>query len=144
MIETIQQEWAVDCEIDQTRLSDEVARTPRLHSKYLNYLLAAKSKHAKAKVDLLNLRRVKKLYYNGQLDRSSLVEYGWTQYQGPKLLKTSLEEVLSEDSDIIEVQSRVEYWMFVMDAVEKIMKAIGSRTYDTRALIDYQRFLAGQ
>ena len=99
-IEQLQEMWGIDCQIDDDRLDKEAVRTPNLHSKYLNILIANKLKLAKVKADYNTLRQAKFRYYRGEMGKQELIECGWEQWQGAKPLKNEMDEFLSGDPDL--------------------------------------------
>ena len=143
MLEEVLRSWKIDCEIDITRIADELIRTPNLHSKYLEQLMKARAKRRNEDIRLRELRSLKKRYYNGQMDRDELEAAGWPAYQGPKVLKSDMADLLNEDHDIMDQETKVEYWDSVLDALEKIVKEINQRGWALRVLVDWLKFQAG-
>lgn len=141
--DAISQQWSEDVKIDITRLSDEIMKTPQLHSKYLDLLMEAKMKHRKAEMAYYEMKGVRSSYYKGEMTREQLQHYGWPQYQGIKPIKSSMGELLETDTVLMDLDSKRKYWMFIMEGLESIMKSIHSRTFDVRALVDYQKFVSG-
>ena len=115
----LQNLWADDCKIDETNLGHESARTPTLHSKYLNFLSSTRLNLRKAESDYLNLRRKKYKYFRGEMTQLELTDEGWEQWQGNKPLKNEMDEFLQVDSDLIILQDKIEYFKTVMYQLEQ-------------------------
>lgn len=142
-IEQLQNEWDVDCIIDENHLDNEAVKSPTLHAKYLKHLVQAKLKLAKLKSDYNTLRQVKFRYYRGELSREDLQELGWNQWQGLKPLKNEMDEFLSGDSDLNTLNVKIEYISTMVAMVESIMGQIKSRDWEIRSAVDFKKFIAG-
>lgn len=139
----LQEEWASDCKIDETDLGKESARTPKLHSKYLNLLTTTKLQLRKSESDYLKLRRIKWRYYRGEMTQQELTEMGWDQWQGIKPIKNEMDEFLATDSDLIVLQDKIEYLKTIHYQLESILKSLSSRTWDIKSSIEWTKFTNG-
>ena len=139
----IQEEWAKDCRIDETDLGKASAGTPKLHAKYLQLLSNSKLNARKAESDYLRMRRVKWRYYRGEMTQPELEDLNWPQWQGVKPLKNEMDEFLSTDSDLINLQDKLEYLKTIQYQLESILKSIGSRTWDIKGAIEWTKFTNG-
>ena len=139
----LQEMWADDCKINETNLGHESARTPLLHSKYLNFLTSTRLNLRKAESEYLNLRRKKYKYYRGEMTQLELSDEGWTQWQGNKPLKNEMDEFLQVDPDLILLQDKVEYFKTVMFQLEQIIRSLNSRTWDIKNSIEWSKFTNG-
>jgi hypothetical protein len=135
--------WADDCKIDETNLGHESARTPTLHSKYLNFLSSTRLNLRKAESDYLNLRRKKYRYYRGEMTQAELLDEEWTQWQGNKPLKNEMDEYLQVDTNLISLQDKIEYFKTILYHLEQIIRSLNSRTWDIKNSIEWQRFTNG-
>ena len=139
----LQETWAADCKIDETNLGRESARTPNLHAKYLNLLTTARLNARRAESEYLRMRRIKYKYFRGELTQTELDELNWPQYQGIKPLKNEMDEFILTDSDLIQLQDKVEYLKTILYQLEMILKNIGSRTWDIKNTIEWTKFTNG-
>jgi len=142
-IEQLQEMWGVDCQIDDDRLDKEAVRTPNLHSKYLNILIANKLKLAKVKADYNTLRQAKFRYYRGEMGKQELIEFGWEQWQGAKPLKNEMDEFLSGDPVLNKEFMKVEYLSAIITFSESILGQIKSRDFQIKGAIDWKKFISG-
>lgn len=139
----IQEMWVNDSRIDETNLGSESAKIPKLHAKYLNLLVNAKLNVRRAESDYLRLRRNKYRYYRGELTQIELQDLNWEQWQGVKPIKNEMDEFLATDSDLINLQDKLEYHKTVLSLLESILKSIGSRTWDVKNAIEWTKFTNG-
>jgi len=139
----IQEMWIKDSAIDETDLGRASAGTPKLHAKYLQLLTNQRLNTRKAESDYLRMRRTKWRYYRGEMTQAELDELNWNQWQGVKPLKNELDEFLNTDSDLIQLQDRLEYHRAVFSLLEGILKSIHSRTWDIKNSIEWTKFTNG-
>lgn len=139
----LQDEWKKDSVINETDLGSESVKTAKLHAKYLSLLSNTRLQVRKAESDYLLLRRVKYRYYRGELDQNELDAKGWDQWQGIKPIKSEMDEFLSTDQDLIQLQDKIEYLKTVMYALESILKSLNTRTWDIKGAIEWTKFTNG-
>ena len=139
----LQEAWAEDCKINETNLGGEAAKVPLLHAKYLNLLSSSRINLRKAESKYLNTRRLKYRYYRGEMSRDELEELGWIQWQGNKPLENEMDEFLSNDSDMIDLQDSIEYFKVVTQHLEQILRSLNSRTWDIKNSIEWTKFTNG-
>jgi hypothetical protein len=142
-IETLKEEWKRDSAIDETNLNRELVRIPLLHSKYLEYLMLYRAKKANAIRKLNTMKNVKRRYYRGEFTREDLEEHGWHQWQGLKPSASELNMLFEIDSDLNDLEERVEYWNTALLSAEYIMRLIHSRGYDLKTMVEFTKFQAG-
>lgn len=135
--------WIKDSAIDETDLGRASAHTPKLHAKYLQLLTNQRLNTRKAESDYLRMRRIKWRYYRGEMTQEELDQLSWPQWQGVKPLKNEMDEFLNTDSDLIQLQDRLEYHRAVFAQLEGILKSIHSRTWDIKNSIEWTKFTNG-
>lgn len=139
----LQDLWQHDCEIDSNHLDEESLKIPKLHAKYLRFLMEIKLRLTKNRNEFGILKRNKFRYYRGELTRQELVEFGWTQWQYTKPLKNELEQLLDGDTQVAELKMRIKYLEDTEYMLEDILKTIARRSYHIGDAIKYKAFLAG-
>lgn len=142
-IEELQNQWDIDCNIDENHLGTEAIETPKLHAKYLRLLIQIKLKHAKLQADIAVLRKTKFRYYRGELSREELSTLNWDQWQGIKPLKNEMEEFLDGDSDLTSAGIKLQYLNTMLYTLESIMTALKARDWQIKTSLDHKKFLAG-
>lgn len=142
-IETIKSEWKQDCVISETKILEDVARTPLLHSKYVNILADVRLAHKRIDNQLTRLKRAKIKYYKGEMTKEDLMARGWHQYQGIKVLKSDMDKTLSMEDDIIELETNVHYLEVAVKLLESIIKEISNRSYLLKLYVEHNKMLNG-
>jgi len=136
-------QWDTDSKIDQTDYAKAAANTPRLHSKYLGYLIGVKQELRKKESEYLRMRRTKSLYFRGELTKKELEERGWEQYQKNRPLKTEMEDLIATDDDMIALQEELELLRTMSYQLESILKSIASRSWDVKTSLQAHIFFQG-
>lgn len=142
-LEQLMEMWRVDCSIDDNHLGEASTDTPNLHSKYVQYLVTYKLKQAKIKGEYNLLRKNKFRYYRGELSRQELEDLGWMQWQGTKPLKNEMDEFLQGDTDLVQMEQKVEYLNTIVFFLESVMTQIRSRDFQIKNGIEWKKFLVG-
>jgi hypothetical protein len=142
-IEQIQDMWEQDCNIDDNYLGEAATTTPKFHSKYIKLLIDAKLKLSKYNSDYNQLRKTKFRYYRGEMSRQELSDLQWDQWQGVKPLKNEMDEILTGDSELNNIQMKIEYLNSMIYLLESILGQIRSRDFQIKNGIELKKFLAG-
>lgn len=142
-LESILTHWSKDSIIDQTEPGKELLNIPKLHNKYLNFLVDHRIKMKKINFDYARLRKIKEEYYNGSMSKEELEERGWEPFQLRISTKSGVEKYLEADVELIKLMERKSYHEEVIAVCESIMQELKSRTFQLRDFIAYERFIAG-
>ncbi len=142
-LEQLMSTWEIDCKIDDNHLGEASTDTPNLHSKYVNHLVSYKLKLAKIKGEYNLLRKNKFRYYRGELSRQELEDLGWVQWQGVKPLKNEMDEFLQGDTDLVQMEQKVEYLNTIVYFLESVLSQIRSRDFQIKNGIQWKQFLVG-
>lgn len=142
-LEQLMSMWEIDCKIDDNHLGEASTDTPNLHSKYINHLVSYKLKLAKVKGEYNLLRKNKFRYYRGELSRQELEDLGWIQWQGVKPLKNEMDEFLQGDTDLVQMEQKVEYLNTIVYFLESVLSQIRSRDFQIKNGIQWKQFLVG-
>ena len=139
----LQSSWEQDSKIDETNLGNAATKIPTLHAKYLNYLTSTKLNLRKAESEYFRMRRKKFRYYRGEMSLQELQEENWDQWQGAKPLKNEMDEFLSFDEQLIDLQDKIEYFKTVIYQLEQIIRSLNSRTWDIKNAIEWLKWTNG-
>jgi hypothetical protein len=141
-LDELQQAWAVDCVIDEQNPDKASAKSPQLHSKYLNELISFKMKLNKIQLDMLELKNAKTKYFRGEMTREELNERGWVQWQY-KTLQSEIESLLDGDSDMQKLYAREAYVKTAIYFLESVIGEIRSRSFHCKNIITWMQFRSG-
>lgn len=142
-LDEIHDQWDEDSKISEDHLDRESVKSPQLHAKYLRYLIQHKMKLSALSAEYKTLRQKKFRYYRGEMPKTELEEYGWSQWQGIKPLKNEMDEFLEGDADLNKITIKCEYIKGMVEAMEAILGQIKSRDWQIRNAIQWKQFVAG-
>jgi hypothetical protein len=126
-------------EIDRTKLSLESARTPFIHSEYLNKLNTAYAKLKNSEFEYDVLYKKCWLYYCGKASPNVYKD----KPLGIKILKSDVDLFIRADDEIIELKKKLEGEKLQVKSLEEILKIIGNRNWTIRNIIEWEKFQAG-
>ena len=143
-LEDILQQWEEDCQIGH-RLDEASLNTPKLHSKYLNYLTQTKLLLKRAEDKQAVLLKNKFLWYNGKLSEEDTKRHGWEPdpFDGLKVMKTDLNYWYESDKQIQESEAKITYYKTMLEALKEIIDTIKWRHQTIRNIIEVRKFEAG-
>ena len=142
-IEQLQEMWDADSEIDDNYLGEQSVATPKLHAKYVKLLVQIKLKHTKLQSDYNLLRKNKFRYFRGEMSREELADNNWSQWQGVKPLKNEMDEFLTGDEDLNQLEVKIKYLETMIYLLESILQQIKARDWQIKTAVEWKKFLAG-
>jgi hypothetical protein len=137
--------WAVDCQIDNSKLDKSSRDTPILHAKYLRLLYEAKLMLKKSERSQKILLKDKWLYYNGKMDEEQILAKGWKfdPFDGLKILKGDMDYYYDSDPEIQLSEEKIEYWKTVISTLSEIVENLKWRHQNISNIIRWKQFEAG-
>jgi hypothetical protein len=144
-LDEIKSQWEKDCEIDDIELDKSSLEIPKLHAKYQD-LLTSKilvMKQYQFKYD--TLLKNTWLWYNGKMSEDQIKELGWNDdpLDGLKIMKNDLQLFYNSDTDIQELNAKIEYLKVTIDYLKECMTNITWRHQTIKNTIDWRKFMAG-
>lgn len=133
-LEHIAQEWKIDSVIDPNDVSEEIRRTPKLHQKYLDLLMAYKFKVKTLELQRAKLHREKSDYFGGRSEKPSPV----------RILKGEVSSYVDADDDYQKIDLKLETNRLCVLYLEKIVKMIETRSYDLKTALEWAKFSSGR
>jgi c-di-GMP-related signal transduction protein len=144
-LETILDMWSKDAVIDNMKLDNTSAETPKLHAKYLQLLSQAKMELKKSEFRQKTLLKDKWLYYNGKMSQDVLEEKGWDPdpFNGLKIMKGEMNYYYDADPEIQKSEHTIQYWKTVIDTLTEIVDTLKWRHQTIRNIISWRQFESG-
>ena len=147
-LEEILAEWDVDKEMDSTELGEEARRIPRLHAKYLRYLMTEKTVLRQLESAHRRLLIEKQEYYVD--GAANIAEYEqkkiiWKTVpaKGKRYIRSTVEQFFAVDDDVDTSRLTKETSQIKIEALEIIMKSIFTRGYLVSNQIDWAKWKGG-
>jgi len=142
-LDEILNDWTKDCIIDQTQLGNEIVKIPQLHAKYLRILNEHKLSSLKSKFEYDKLKNIKTEYYLGHLDKETLDQYGWEQFDLKIGTKGNVERYINSDDQLVKLLQKKSYHDQAISTCEQILNEIKNRSWQVKTLVDYNKFISG-
>lgn len=141
-LEEIQKLWEQDSKIDRTELGEESLRIPQLHSKYFKIYSDERMVLRALERSLSILKHKKYEYFNGTISQETLNSEGW-EPNPLKILKSDIPMYIDSDTDIQNIQARIDMQQEKVEFVESIIKNLPARGYQINAAISWEKFKVG-
>ncbi len=129
----IRAQWDEDCVFDIYDIANEIARVPKLHSKYLDYLMVYRAKVKKLEQNLAVAKRDLTDHYMGRSDKPSPV----------RIIKQEASTYIAADAAYQEVEEKLEFAKQCVSWLEQVVDRIKFRSNDLRIALDWQKFTGG-
>ena len=142
-LEEIILNWKEDCQVDSASPEQELIKTPLLHAKYIEILSQHRLSSHKMKFNHAKMKKIRREYYLGNLDKDTLDEYDWEQFEVIIGTKGNMEYYLDSDDNLIKLLEKKAYYDECVSICESIIKELNSRTWQLREFCVHTRFLAG-
>ena len=139
-LESLQEMWVKDAEIDRDNLHDESLNIPSLHAQYFELYNTVFLLRKKAEQQRKNIRHERYEYFSGTSDPSVYIENPF-----PKKIrdKDTMQKYLDADEKLSTVSLKIDYYDTMLIYLESILKVIQNRTYQIKNAIEFMRFQSG-
>ena len=139
-LESLQEMWVKDAEIDRDNLHDDSLNIPSLHAKYFQLYNTIFLLRKKAEQQRKNIRHERYEYFSGKADPEVYVENPF----GKKIRdKATMTKYLDVDEKLSNTSLKIDYYDTMLVYIESILKVIQNRTYQIKNAIEFMRFNAG-
>lgn len=142
-IEEILNIWESDSIIDPTQINYELLTIPKLHSKYLRFYHEHKKASESTKLKFNKMKNIKTEYYLGNLDKESLDEFGWEQFDLKIGTKGNIDRYINADDDLNALLIKKSYHDQAVDICKQIIDQINNRSWQLKSYIEYEKFTNG-
>ena len=139
-LEELQKEAKEDLAIkDEDNLDQESYKNQKIKPKWLEYKTRFENLLIMSKSNYQRLYREKWEYYGGKADAKVYVAKPFDL----KVLKTDLQMFINSDEEVIELQSKINYYENILKYIDGGIKSIDNRGWDIRNAQDWKKFIAG-
>ena len=139
-LDSIQEMWKKDSDIDRDNLHEESLKIPSLHAKYFELYNTIFLLRKKAEQQRKNIRHERYEYFSGKADPDVYVENPF-----PKKIrdKETMQKYLDADEKLSGISLKIDYYETMLSYLEEILKQITNRTYQIKNSIEFMRFTSG-
>ena len=138
----IEEEWARDCIIDKTRLTDESLKIPQLHSKYIKWWRLAR-REARSKAGELKRLKLDKTEFYTQGPSNEHRHRGWQMVPKGALKKTDASAYVEADPDVLALVDELGAADDTVKLLESILETINKRSFHINNALGTEKFLNG-
>ena len=139
-LESLQEMWVKDAEIDRDNLHDESLNIPSLHAKYFELYNTIFLLRKKAEQQRKNIRHERYEYFSGKADPDVYIQNPF-----PKKIrdKDTMQKYLDADEKLSSTSLKIEYYETMLNYLESILKQVSNRTYQIKNSVEVMKFQAG-
>ena len=139
-LESIQEMWEKDAQIDRDNLHEESLNIPSLHAKYFELYNTIFLLRKKAEQQRKNIRHERYEYFSGKSDTDVYRDNPF-----PKKIrdKDTMQKYMDADEKLSNSNLKIDYYDTMLVYIESILKVIQNRTFQIKNAIEFMRFNAG-
>ena len=139
-LESIQEMWEKDAQIDRDNLHEESLNIPSLHAKYFELYNTIFLLRKKAEQQRKNIRHERYEYFSVKSDPDVYRDNPF-----PKKIrdKDTMQKYLDADEKLSNSNLKIDYYDTMLVYIESILKVIQNRTFQIKNAIEFMRFNAG-
>jgi hypothetical protein len=143
-LDSLMSMWATDAQLDETEPHKELARIPVLHAKYVRILTHHKMIVAAIEREYRIQKKFAADYYAGNLNNpDDLKEHNIEPFKR-QIAKTHIPDWVDADEKLNGTLLKKAFHQQVVDACNFIIKELNNRTFQIRAIIDWEKFVGGK
>jgi hypothetical protein len=139
-LETIQEMWKEDCEIDIDNLHNESLKIASLHAKYYEVYNNVSLLRKRSEIQYKQKKLERYNFYSGKSDPEI---YREEPFPYKVRDKEGMQKHLEGDQKLSDILIKIEYYDTILKYLEEIIKMISNRTYQIKNSIDFLRFQSG-
>ncbi|EAM6533155.1 single-stranded DNA-binding protein [Salmonella enterica] len=133
-LEELNEQLTKDLEVDQTKLSLELSKNPLLHARWLRVYNEARREIISLEAKKKKLLKDKIDYYSNRGDEFCPFEYSTSE----------LKIVLNADSELLPVDTKIEYYSLIADFANKALDAVKGRGYAINNMVKLRELESGK
>ena len=132
-LETLNDMWEKDSQLNDEKLDHDSLEIPKLHAKYLRLYNSFTTLRDQAELDVKRTYRIRWEYYTGKAEKPFPL----------KLIKTDVPIYLEADEVYSKSVLKLKYYNQMVEALKAIMQAINNRSFYIKNAIEFAKFLKG-
>ena len=132
-LETLNDMWEKDSQLNDEKLDHDSLAIPKLHAKYLRIYNSFCSLRDQQELTVKTVYRDRWEYYTGKSEKPSHI----------KLLKTDVPIYLESDGEYQKAVLKFKYLNQMVESIKTILTAINNRSFHIKNAIEFAKFLKG-
>ena len=139
-LETLQNLWKEDCNIDDDLYCEASLKIPRLHQKYMEYYNTFSLMKKEKEGEYKRIVKEKWLYYKG---KAPATVYKDMPFDLKLTTKEEINMFIEADEDIRKIKYKIDYLDQVIFFLESVIKQISVRNFQIKNAIDWTKWKEG-
>ena len=132
-LETLNDMWEKDSQLDDEKLDHDSLAIPKLHAKYLRLYNNFVTLRDQAELDVKRTYRDRWEYYTGKSEKPFPM----------KLIKTDVAIYLEADQEYQKSVLKAKYLNQMVESIKTILSAINNRSFHIKNAVEFAKFLKG-
>ena len=132
-LETLNDMWEKDSQLNDEKLDHDSLAIPKLHAKYLRLYNNLTTLRDQAELDVKRTYRDRWEYYTGKSEKPFPM----------KLIKTDVAIYLEADQEYQKSVLKAKYLNQMVESIKTILSAINNRSFHIKNAVEFAKFLKG-
>ena len=139
-LETLQEKWKSDCQIDTDQYGNASIIIPQLHRRWMEFYNTFSLMKKDREGEMRGLIKEKWIYYKG---KAPATVYREVPFDFKLTTKEEVNMFIDADDDIRKLQYKIDYIDQVLLFLDGVLRQINSRNFQIKNAIEWEKFRAG-
>ena len=139
-LETLQDKWKEDCQIDTDQYGNASIIIPQLHQRWMEFYNTFSLMKKDRESEMRMLVRDKWVYYKG---KASTTIYKTAPFDLKLTTNDEIKMFIAADDDIRKLQLKIDYIEQTIFFLDGILRQINGRSYQIKNAVEWERFQSG-
>ena len=139
-LETLQDKWKEDCQIDTDQYGNASIIIPQLHQRWMAFYNTFSLMKKEREGEMKGLVKQKWIYYKG---KAPATLYREVPFDFKLTTKEEVNMFIEADEDIRKLQYKIDYIEQVLFFLDGVLRQINSRNFQIKNAIEWEKFQAG-
>jgi len=139
-LETLQDLWKTDSQIDPDKYGEESIKIPQLHMRYMEFYNTFSLMKKDREGEMKSLWKQKWIYYKGKAPSSV---YREVPFDFKLTTREEINMFIEGDDDIRKLQYKIDYIEQVIFFLDGVLRQINGRNFQIKNAIEWDKFQSG-
>ena len=139
-LETLQEKWKSDCQIDTDQYGNASIIIPQLHQRWMEFYNTFSLMKKDREGEMRGLIKEKWIYYKG---KAPATVYREVPFDFKLTTKEEVKILIDADDDVRKLQYKIDYIEQVLIFLDGVLRQINSRNFQIKNAIEWEKFQAG-
>ena len=139
-LETLQEKWKSDCQIDTDQYGNASIIIPQLHQRWMEFYNTFSLMKKDREGEMRGLIKEKWIYYKG---KAPATVYREVPFDFKLTTKEEVNMFIDADDDVRKLQNKIDYIEQVLFYLDGVLRQINSLNFQIKNAIEWEKFQAG-